>query len=318
MERIVPFTTPPAWPAIRPGRFASHIRTDTPEGCRVALLGLPDDLGVRLNHGRPGAKEGPTALRRVLASFGADHDYQRAAAMDIAVYDAGDIEPVRADSEAALHETHDRVTRAVRELHEMGLVTICVGGGHDLTFPSVRALSQHYRSPVGGVNIDPHLDVRETVGSGMPYRAAIEGGFLDPQRFVEFGVGRFSNSAEHIEYLRARSAALIGVEKARDLKAAIPVAFDRAFPAGKADPGFVSLDLDVIDGASAPGVSAVNPDGLSVDRVLKVLERAGEHPAVKHFDIMELSPPNDIADRTARVAALCLLTFLAGFAERPS
>lgn len=318
MERIVPFTTPPAWPAIRPGRFASHIRTDTPEGCRVALLGLPDDLGVRLNHGRPGAKEGPTALRRVLASFGADHDYQRAAAMDIAVYDAGDIEPVRADSEAALHETHDRVTRAVRELHEMGLVTICVGGGHDLTFPSVRALSQHYRSPVGGVNIDPHLDVRETVGSGMPYRAAIEGGFLDPQRFVEFGVGRFSNSAEHIEYLRARSAALIGVEKARDLKAAIPVAFDRAFPAGKADPGFVSLDLDVIDGASAPGVSAVNPDGLSVDRVLKVLERAGEHPAVKHFDIMELSPPNDIADRTARVAALCLLTFLAGFAERSS
>lgn len=318
MERIVPFTTPPVWPAIRPGRFASRVRTDTPEGCSVALLGLPDDLGVRLNHGRPGAKEGPTALRRALASFGADYDYHRSAAVDLHVYDAGDIEPAPGDSESALHATHDRVTRAVRELHEMGMVTVCVGGGHDLTFPSVRALSLHAKSPVGGINIDPHLDVRETVGSGMPYRAAIQGGFLDAQRFVEFGVGRFANSAEHLEYLRSRSAAIIGVEKARDFKSAIPVAFDRAFPAGKADPGFVSLDLDVLDGSVAPGVSAVNPDGLSVDRVLKVIERAGEHPAVKHFDIMELSPPNDHADRTARVAALCVLTFLAGFEERPS
>lgn len=303
---------------MRPDRFASGVRTDNPEGCRVALLGLPDDLGVRLNNGRPGAKEGPTALRRALASFGASYDFQRSEPLGVGVYDAGDIVPAPGGDEHALHETHDRVTGALRDLHEMGLVTVCVGGGHDLTFPAVRALSHHAGMPVGGINIDPHLDVRETVGSGMPYRAAIEGGFLDPQRFVEFGVGRFSNSREHIEYLRARSAALIGVEKARDFKAAVPVAFDRAFPAGKSEPGFVSLDLDAIDASAAPGVSAVNPDGLSVDRVLKVVERAGEHPAVKHFDIMELSPPNDSADRTARVAALCLLTFLAGFAERPS
>lgn len=303
---------------MRPDRFASGVRTDNPEGCRVALLGLPDDLGVRLNNGRPGAKEGPTALRRALASFGASYDFQRSEPLGVGVYDAGDIVPAPGGDEHALHETHDRVTGALRDLHAMGLVTVCVGGGHDLTFPAVRALSHHAGMPVGGINIDPHLDVRETVGSGMPYRAAIEGGFLDAQRFVEFGVGRFSNSAEHIDYLRSRSAALIGVEKARDFKAAIPVAFDRAFPGGRSEPGFVSLDLDAIDASAAPGVSAVNPDGLSVDRVLKVVERAGEHPAVKHFDIMELSPPNDSADRTARVAALCLLTFLAGFAERPS
>lgn len=318
MERIVPFTRPAAWPSIKPERFAANIRADTPDGCAIALLGLPDDLGVRLNNGRPGAHEGPAAFRRVLSTFGANFDQQRQTPLDIKVYDAGDIDPAPGDSEAALHETHDRVTRALREIHSMGLLPICVGGGHDLTFPSVRALSQHIDAPIGGVNIDPHLDVRDTVGSGMPFRSAIDAGFLDPQRFVEFGVGRFANSRAHTDYLRERFSALITIEKARDYKSAIPVAFDRAFPAGRADPGFVSLDLDVIDASAAPGVSAPCPDGLTVDRVLKVVERAGEHPAVRHFDIMELSPPHDSADRTARIAALCFLTFLAGFSERPS
>lgn len=318
MERPVPFTTPPSWPTIRPDRFAAHIRTDAHDDCRIALLGLPDDLGVRLNNGRPGAKEGPAAFRRILSSFGADYDSQTQAPIDIPVYDAGDIEPASSNDEAALHETHDRITAALLAIHSLGMVPICIGGGHDLTFPAIRALSKHIGAPAGGINIDPHLDVRESVGSGMPYRAAIEGGFLDPQRFVEFGIGRFSNSKAHTDYLRERFAALIPIEKARDFKSAIPVAFDRGFPAGRSDAGFVSLDLDVIDASAAPGVSAPNPDGLSVERVLQVVHRAGEHPAVRHFDIMELSPPNDSADRTARIAALCFLTFLAGFMERPS
>ncbi len=317
MERTVPFTTAPSWPTIRPDRFAAHIRTGSPAGCRIALLGLPDDLGVRLNNGRPGAKEGPSAFRRVLASFGADYDHSTQAPLDIPVFDAGDVEPASGTDEAALHETHERVTAALFAIHSMGMLPICVGGGHDLTFPAIRALSQYINAPVGGINIDPHLDVRETVGSGMPYRAAIEGGFLNAARFVEFGIGRFSNSKAHTDYLRERSTALIPIEKARDFKSAIPVAFDRGFPAGKSDAGFVSLDLDVIDASAAPGVSAPNPDGLSVERVLQVVLRAGEHPGVRHFDIMELSPPNDSADRTARIAALCFLTFLAGFAERP-
>ena len=50
-------TSPPKWPAVAAGRFAAAVRTDDPEECTVALLGLPDDLGVRLNGGRPGARD---------------------------------------------------------------------------------------------------------------------------------------------------------------------------------------------------------------------------------------------------------------------
>ncbi len=82
---------------------------------------------------------------------------------------------------------------------------------------------------------------------------------------------------------------------------------------------FVSIDLDVIDGAQAPGVSAVNPCGLPVHLVCEIARRAGADVRVKHVDVMELSPPQDDASgRTARIAALLFLHFVAGFAERES
>ena len=72
----IPHCSPPVWPeAIPASRFASLIRRASPEGCRIGLIGLADDLGVRLNNGRPGAREGPRAFRAALARYGvADPD----------------------------------------------------------------------------------------------------------------------------------------------------------------------------------------------------------------------------------------------------
>ncbi len=80
----------------------------------------------------------------------------------------------------------------------------------------------------------------------------------------------------------------------------------------------VSLDLDVIDSAYAPGVSALNPCGLSPRVVADYIRAAGRCPDVACFDIMELSPPHDEQSRTARLAAHMLLQFLLGYSERPS
>ncbi|HND60953.1 MAG TPA: hypothetical protein PLB90_05695, partial [Opitutaceae bacterium] len=67
----VPHTRPGRWPRpISTARFAATIRRDSPRGCAVALLGLPDDTGVKLNGGRPGAAGGPTAFRAALARYG--------------------------------------------------------------------------------------------------------------------------------------------------------------------------------------------------------------------------------------------------------
>lgn len=320
----VAFTRPGHWPTIAPGRFAATIvRDEDAMSSRVsagpgvpsaiALLGLPDDTGVALNGGRLGAVSGPSAFRAALATYGTPFDLARRGALDVRVVDAGDVMPVPGGTESALLETHARVTRAVRALHDRGFLPVCVGGGHDLTLPSVRALSDVVGPGVGGVSVDAHLDVRAEVGSGMPFRRLIEDGAVNPRCFSVFGAARFVHRPDHVAWLDQSGGAVVGVEEARVGGTPEAQAFARALEGSAA---FVSIDLDALDGAVAPGVSAVNPDGLDVATVVRIAERAGREPAVRHFDVMELSPPHDEAGRTARVAALVFLHFVAGFAGR--
>lgn len=310
----------PTWPDIAAGRFASAIRRDGTEGCHVAIIGLPDDTGIALNNGRIGAAHGPAAFRAAIARYGTAWDAHRRRAIDVRVADLGDVIPATpadfgGDATRAMHETHARITSALLGIHRAGLVPACIGGGHDLTFPAVRAAAQHTGAAVGGINVDPHLDVRDTPGSGMPFRSLIDGNHLDPKRFVEYGTARFANAREHVEWAAGRGATIATMDALREGHWPARAAFGMAFP-DRGSQGFVSIDMDSVDGSVAPGVSAVNPDGFDVRTVCSIAERAGAHAGVRHFDIMELSPPHDESGRTARIAALIFLSFLTGFAER--
>ncbi|HRI82594.1 MAG TPA: formimidoylglutamase [Opitutaceae bacterium] len=288
-SRPVPHTIAPRWPrAIPAGRFAATIRTDEPGDCRVALLGLADDTGVKVNHGRPGAAGGPTAFRAALAGYGANlPELPR-------VFDAGDIRPGR-----TLDETHARVTSATTALLAAGLFPVAVGGGHDLTFPFVRAVAQTYPRPAG-IYFDAHLDVRETPGSGMPFRRLVEDCGVPALHL--YGFRPLVNSAAHLEWFKAHGGRLhpdgaaVVLPRAKHL--------------------FVSFDLDVIDAAHAPGVSALNPAGWTVREAEMWVAACGAEARVRCFDLMELNPRFDDEGRTARVAAHLFLTFLQGFAQR--
>jgi formimidoylglutamase len=297
MPRPIPFTIHARWPERAPERFSSLIRTDSPDGCAIAILGMPDDTGVKLNNGRPGAADGPAAFRRALARYGAATAIGRTWPL---VYDAGDVPPAGQEPKA-IHETHDRIAEAAAAIHAQGLLPVGIGGGHDLTFPFVRALAERSET-LAGAYFDAHLDVRERVGSGMPFRALLERHPL--ASLTVFGLNPLVNSAEHASYFRER-----GGQIHRD--AALGQFFESAGP-----DLFVSFDLDVIDSAFAPGVSAMNPAGWTSKQAEAAAYIAGKCPRVRCFDIMELSPPNDQADRTARLAAHLFLTFLRGFAER--
>lgn len=317
----IPHASPAQWPPVVKDRLASLIDSASPSDCSIALVGLPDELGVRLNGGRPGASAGPDAFRAALARFGAPYDVLDRRTLGVRIYDAGNIAPAPGNGPDALHATHERITEALHAIHGLGLLPVCIGGGHDLTFPTVRALAQTVGNAVGGINVDAHLDVRPEAGSGMPFRALIEGGHLDPAHFLVLGAGRFTNAQEHCEYLLQRGARIVSVESVVDGSFALGDAFDHAMPRHDAprDTAFVSIDLDAIDGAQAPGVSAVNPMGLAVAHAAQVACAAGKHAAVRHFDLMELSPPNDgPAAPTARIAALLFLSFIRGFMDRPT
>ena len=308
----IPFTRPATWPVIRSGRFAVSLRTDSPEGCQLALLGLPDDTGVRLNGGRAGAALGPSALRAALATFGTPWDGLARERIEVSVFDAGDVDVVPGDDEPALLATHERVEAAVSALHDWGLVPLCVGGGHDLSLPSLRALSKTLRQPLAGINVDAHLDVRERAGSGMAFRRLIEGNFLDPRHFVIYGVSRFANDERDARWIEELGATLLPVEHA-GLEPARP---ENVVSRLGDTSAFLSVDLDGLDGSTVSGVSALNPAGLDVPRVAALVEACGLSPRIRHFDLMELSPPWDASGRSARVAAYLLLCFVAGFNRR--
>ncbi|TVR55963.1 MAG: hypothetical protein EA421_05045 [Gemmatimonadales bacterium] len=283
------------WPGNEPPiRFADTVLRDAPEGCRVALLGIPDDTGVRMNGGRPGAAEGPMAFRSALARYGtADPEgwtWPR-------VYDIGDVVPG-----FNLQETHERVTRVTDHLLALGLLPVAVGGGHDLTFPFVRALARRIPTPLIGIYLDAHLDVRREPGSGMPFRALVEECGVAALHVL--GTAPMVNSAEHRRWFREHGGHEAGFGP------------DDAWPGEADDVLFVSIDLDVMDQAYAPGVSAMNPAGWPPERAIAHAQAAGRDPRVGCFDLMELSPPWDEHGRTARLAARLFLAFLQGVAER--
>jgi formimidoylglutamase len=321
MQHRISHTTPAAWPPIKPGRFAALLRTDSPRDCAIGLLGLPDDTGVKLNRGRPGAAEGPNAFREALANYGTNWDAAHRRALDVPVYDAGNVEPAAGAGEAALLETHARVERAIAELHQLGLLPICIGGGHDLSLPSITALAKHSASSIGGINLDAHLDVRQTVGSGMAFRRLINGDHLDPKRFIEIGLGHFANDQRDCEWLVEQGAQLVfdgeilNRQKLDDWHSSVEYWLSTATNHG-AQAAFCSIDLDVLNGAFAPGVSAINPLGLEVCHAVTLAAAAGANSQVRHFDIMELSPTYDQDGRTARVAALLFLSFISGWKSR--
>ncbi len=288
----LPHVQPGRWPAeVAPGRFARTVARRSPAGCEVALLGLPDDHGVRLNHGRPGARLGPRAFRAALARYGAEVP---ASGPLPRVFDAGDVRPGR-----TLDETHDRVTAATAALLAAGLFPIAVGGGHDLTYPFVRAVARRFPG-MAGLYFDAHLDVRDTPGSGMTFRRlATECGI---RSLHLHGHRPLVNARDHLAAFRALGGRLHPDGS--------PVRLPRARAL------FVSLDLDVLDAAHAPGVSALNPAGWTVREAEAWVRACGADPAVRCFDLMELNPAHDPDGRTARVAAHLFLAFLAGFAAR--
>lgn len=298
----------------KPGRLAARLRRDSFDGCRAALLGLPDDLGVKLNGGRVGAAHGPSEFRATLARFGGDFDGAAQRGLELGIFDAGDVVPAPGDDEAALFETHRRIEEAASFLHAQGLVTICVGGGHDLSLPAISALSRSAGEPLGGINLDAHLDVRARVGSGMPFRRLIEGGYLDPRRFVEVGLGRFSNDRGDLEWAAARGVRLIFAEAL--LERGLDATELLGHACGERRAAFVSIDLDGLEQSVAPAVSAPSPLGVRLHHAAALAEAGGAHPAVRHFDLMEFCPRFDSDARTGRSAVLLLLHFIAGLQRR--
>ncbi len=286
------------------------------EAVDAVLLGVPCDEGVVLGGGRAGAAEGPAALRRAIQRFGTLYDLERGLDLEaLRLADGGDV-PVVA---GALGRTHEALAEAVARVIASGAVAVVVGGGHDLSFGSVSGLARA-AAPVGGVNVDAHLDVREVVDgrvtSGTPFRRVLEELGVPGQAFVELGAHPHVNAREHHEYLARKGAAVwgLGVLRREGVGRVAARELRRLAEGGRSL--FVSVDLDVFAAAVGPGVSAPGTDGLDAAEGAELAFAAGADPAVRLFELVELAPRFDVDERTARLAAMLLCEFLSGLTLR--
>jgi len=166
------------------------------------------------------------------------------------------------------------------------------------------------------VNVDAHLDVRPLrdgkITSGTPFRRVAER-WGPRYGLSEFGIQPQHNARAHRSFCEERGFPIVTLARAREV--GVAKAFAQAL-AQDAAALAVSLDLDSVEAATAPGVSAPCPDGFSAAELFACARVAGADPRVRVLDVMELSPPLDQDSRTARLAAMAIWSFLAGYSTR--
>jgi len=276
------------------GDVVAETDLDDASAFEAVLVGEPYDGGVL---GRPGAREGPAALRASLAGV-ETHHFDAGPVRSMA--DLGDVATlVDGDGDRPVSDVQSAVREATAAVHDADAFPVFLGGDNSLTVANAGPLLAD-RS-LGVVNFDAHLDVREPRGdasSGTPYRQLHEAGL---SAYACVGARHFETSTAYHEYLRERGGTIVTAGLAgTDPLAAAERALDSM--AG-VDAVYLSLDLDVLDATAAPGVSAPTPGGLSTRELFAALHRVAVDDRVVGFEVVECAPRLDRDGLTAEAGA---------------
>ncbi|NUM88454.1 MAG: formimidoylglutamase [Bdellovibrionales bacterium] len=299
-------------PSSGSGRVGSFVTSSDPADLPhlkpgIVVVGLACDAGVKNVGGRLGAARGPEAFRK---------KFYRLASPEppLPVVDLGDI-----PSAGTPQQTHALARALLLGVRKAGHTPLVIGGGHDLAYAEAASLLDFLGGkPAGFLNVDAHLDLRNThngITSGSPWYLLAESPEFrkSRSRLHEFGIQPHANAEELFAYAKRRK---IPVDLLENL-AAPETAFQRRLAAlGRTGPVQVSLDIDSVRWSDAPGVSAPQNTGFTAEEAISFSRTAGTHASVRSFGIYELCPPHDRDDQTAALVARCALAFLGGFATR--
>jgi len=282
----------------------------------AGIVGVPFDTAVMI---RRGCRFGPQGIRTALVySTSYEPSLDVDLARDFTVTDFGDIDCLHTDVLA----THQRVEKVLTEIYRLGVTPLILGGDHSLAYPDVKGLMNAVGDYVGVIMIDAHLDLRIShhgeVSSGTPFRRLMEEPDipLRGQNLVEIGINGWHNSRFYMDYARDQGVRVI---TARDvhkhgIESAVEEALKCASDGTKAL--FLSIDIDGLDFAAAPGTCAPNPGGLTSHQALEAVWLIGQHPLCRGMDLVEVAPPLDTLDLTSMMGASLAMQFLGATKKR--
>jgi formiminoglutamase len=293
---------------IKVENIAEPVESTPPD---FVLLGLPlSKSSISFS----GAHDTPRVFRDIFGGFHAYHAEKKVDLSEIRWTDVGNAKPHVTD----IIETQRKFDQACRMVYQSypQSLPIFIGGDHSISASTLRALcdTSTDKSKIGVIQFDAHHDVRNVEdggpSNGTPFRQLIEGDYLQGEQIVQIGIRNFSNSRTYAEYAVKQG---IQVYSMRNVyQAGIVSLVEQAlwyFQEKGLEQIYVTVDMDVLDQAFAPGVPALGPGGLSSYDLISALERLGQEQNIKGIDFVCIDPYQDPRHMTVRVAAFALLHF---------
>lgn len=287
-----------------PLSFLALPETRDVEAGDLVIVGIPFDTGTLY---RVGSRFGPRAIRiasTMMVPYQGERE-TRDMFQKRRVIDYGDIRPYH----GYMEDSFQRITRKMTEIVQAGGLPIVLGGDHCVSLPVLRALAPRY-GKMSHLHFDSHPDFWEGEPNrpyhhGTTFRVAAREGLIDTTTSVQVGI-RGTISATIVDEVRAAGYNLMTADDFRRLGVEGTL---REIHRTLKPPVYVSLDIDVVDPAFAPGTGVPEPGGIYSREMIDIVRGLRGIGAVG-FDLVEVSPPYDVSELTAILSATLVYEFM--------
>jgi agmatinase len=281
-------------------------------GFDVAVVGAPTD---DLVSDRPGTRFGPRAIRAASCPPGPHLEAKLDAFEVLRVVDFGDAPVIPADPV----RTHAAIEALVAQVLAAGVIPLVLGGDHSISEPDIRAVASAH-GPVGLVHFDTHTDTGTEVygvevSHGTPFYRLVEQGHLDPRRYVQIGLRGYWPGEAEFTWQVGHGVTSFFMHDVREL--GIEEVVGRTVGLVGDGPVFLTIDVDVLDPAFAPGTGTPEPGGMTTVDLLWAARTLATELELVGADVVEVIPTAvGSADITALAADRIVREILTGIALR--
>ena len=271
------------------------------EESKAVLYGMPMDWTVSY---RPGSRFGPARIREVSIGLEEYSLYLNRELGDVKFFDAGDIPLPFGNPEKSLAE----IKNFVRKVLADGKVPIGMGGEHLVSLPVMEAMYEKYPD-LAVIHFDAHTDLRtdyegEEYSHATPIRKFAD--IVGPTNMYSFGIR--SGLKEEFEWAKENGMYIAPFEVLEPLKTKLPELAGR--------PVYVTIDIDVLDPAHAPGTGTVDAGGITSKELLASIHAiAASNVNVVGFDLVEVAPVYDQSEKTVNAAAKFIREMILGWVK---
>lgn len=304
----------PAGKAIFKDRYtkkAKELLTEWSTGktASFGIVGLPLSK-PSISHS--GAALAPSTIRDSLQSYTV-YSGEQTFDLEEEIIDFGDIEMHPTD----ITGSQERIYLGLSDIFKTVAAKnwFLLGGDHSVSYSAIKACKEQFGS-VGIIQFDAHHDLRNTEDggptNGTPFRRLLENGVISGEDLVQIGIRDFTNAAGYHNYAVDNGVTVYTMKDVREQGLNTILTSELEKLSNRVEHIYLSVDMDVLDQAFAPGCPAIGPGGMDSSTLLEGINLASQYQLVKALDIVEIDPTIDFRNMTSRVAAYVLLEYMKG------